>query len=130
MSKWASSHGSERIAALISSNEESASEFINWRAQRMMPSRPALAHISARTAVILAKLRDLAEPRPPCAPRTSASPRNTGLSFGGSATSTALAIDQSDCDRRIVRTAASELHRREVRQALAQQDFDCFQLPR
>src|SRR4249919_2817220 len=45
ISKCPSSHGSERIAALTSSIEESASEFIHCRPQRIIPSRPALDHI-------------------------------------------------------------------------------------
>src|SRR5690606_10568887 len=53
--------------------------------------------MKARTAVILANERVLADPRPPNAPLTSASPSNIGMSFGGS--STWAAVIRLQCNK-------------------------------
>src|SRR5690606_38883881 len=54
------------------------------RPPRITPETPDSANMYARTAVISAKLRVLALPRPPYAPLYRAGPERTGLSFGGS----------------------------------------------
>src|SRR5699024_2731270 len=64
--------------------EDSSRLFMYSRAPRMTPDTPASANMYARTAVMRAKLRVFAEPRPPYAPRYRAGPLKTGISFGGS----------------------------------------------
>src|SRR5690606_17007309 len=87
------------MAALISSIDDSSSEFMYSRAPRIIPDTPASANMYPRTAVILAKLRVLALPRPPCAPRYRAGPLKTGISLGGSSILALLDIRGHQFDR-------------------------------
>src|SRR3546814_7058679 len=69
------------MARLTSSSEESSSEFMYWRAHSNWPVTPACPYRIPNTAIILAKLRVFADPRPPYAQRTSAPPQNMGITF-------------------------------------------------
>ena len=79
---------SSLIAVFTSSKLLSSRLFIYCLPHNIIPDFPALAHISARTADILAKLLVFPDPRPPYAALTNALPLKTSSSLGGSATLT------------------------------------------
>src|SRR5690606_36717479 len=79
--------------------EDSSRLFMYSRPHKMTPDCPASANMYARTAVISAKLRVLADPRPPYAPRYRAAPAKTGISLGGSSILALLDIRRHQFDR-------------------------------